>query len=68
MDEPMRSLTGAKLLPRQAGECPLMTGLCEGLVQRGHDVTVVCAFPHHESGQIDRQYRGKLFARDQHNG
>ena len=54
--------------PDKLGNAPLMTGLCEGLVKRGHDVTVVCAFPHHESGRIESKYRGKLFARDTHNG
>ncbi|MEE2789711.1 MAG: glycosyltransferase family 4 protein [Myxococcota bacterium] len=54
--------------PDKLGNAPLMTGLCEGLVRRGHRVTVVCAFPHHESGRIDAEYRGKLFQRDQHNG
>ncbi|MGK0361854.1 MAG: colanic acid biosynthesis glycosyl transferase WcaI [Bradymonadia bacterium] len=54
--------------PDKLGNAPLMTGLAEGLVARGHRVTVVCAFPHHETGQIDPQWRGKVFARDEHNG
>lgn len=54
--------------PDKLGNAPLMTGLAEGLVARGHRVTVVCAFPHHETGQIDAEWRGKLFARDEHNG
>lgn len=54
--------------PDKLGNAPLMTGLAEGLVQRGHRVTVVCAFPHHETGRIDPAWQGKLFARDQHNG
>ena len=33
--------------PDKLGNAPLMVGLCEGLVARGHRVTVVCAFPHH---------------------
>jgi colanic acid biosynthesis glycosyl transferase WcaI len=61
-------LLGLNYYPDKLGNAPLMTGLCEGLVERGHTVTVVCAFPHHETGQIEREYRGKLFARDQHNG
>jgi colanic acid biosynthesis glycosyl transferase WcaI len=54
--------------PDKLGNAPLMTGLAEGLVERGHQVTVVCAFPHHETGRIDPEWRGKLFARDEHKG
>lgn len=54
--------------PDKLGNAPLMTGLAEGLVQRGHRVTVVCAFPHHETGRIEDRWRGKLFERDEHNG
>jgi colanic acid biosynthesis glycosyl transferase WcaI len=61
-------LLGLNYYPDKLGNAPLMTGLCEGLVKRGHKVTVVCAFPHHETGQIEPEYRGKLFARDEHNG
>ena len=61
-------LLGLNYYPDKLGNAPLMTGLCEGLVQRGHKVTVVCAFPHHETGRIEAEYRGKLFARDHHNG
>lgn len=61
-------LLGLNYYPDKLGNAPLMTGLCEGLVQRGHKVTVVCAFPHHETGQIEADYRGKLFERDHHNG
>lgn len=61
-------LLGLNYYPDKLGNAPLMTGLCEGLVQRGHRVTVVCAFPHHETGQIEPEYQGKLFAHDQHNG
>lgn len=54
--------------PDKLGNAPLMTGMCEGLVRRGHQVSVVCAFPHHETGRIEAPYRGKLFQRDRHNG
>jgi colanic acid biosynthesis glycosyl transferase WcaI len=54
--------------PDKLGNAPLMVGLCEGLVARGHRVTVVCAFPHHETGRIAPEHRGKLFERDTHNG
>ena len=61
-------LLGLNYYPDKLGNAPLMTGLCEGLVKRGHQVTVVCAFPHHETGQIESEYQGKLFAHDEHNG
>ena len=54
--------------PDKLGNAPLMIGMCEGLVRRGHRVTVVCAFPHHETGAIDPPYRGKALQRDHHNG
>ncbi len=54
--------------PDQLGNAPLMVGMCEGLVKLGHRVSVVCAFPHHETGRIEAPYRGQLFQRDTHNG
>lgn len=54
--------------PDKLGNAPLMTGLAEGLAARGHRVTVVCAFPHHEKGCIEDAYRGKLFDRETHSG
>ncbi|MCA9542812.1 MAG: glycosyltransferase family 4 protein [Myxococcales bacterium] len=54
--------------PDKLGNAPLMTGMAEGLVARGHQVTVVCAFPHHETGRIDDAYRGKALARETRNG
>jgi colanic acid biosynthesis glycosyl transferase WcaI len=61
-------LLGLNYHPDKLGNAPLMVGICEGLVRRGHRVTVVCAFPHHETGRIEPPYRGKLFQRDSHNG
>ncbi len=54
--------------PDKLGNAPLMTGMCEGLVRRGHRVTVVCAFPHHGTGRIEASDRRKLYARDHLNG
>jgi CheY-like chemotaxis protein len=47
--------------PDKLGNAPLMVGLCEGLVARGHRVTVVCAFPHHETGRIAPEHRAHVF-------
>ena len=41
--------------PDKLGNAPLMTGLAEGLVERGHRVTVVTALAHHESGRVEAQ-------------
>lgn len=54
--------------PDKLGNAPLMVGMCEGLVRKGHRVSVICAFPHHETGRIEAPYRGRLFQRDAHNG
>lgn len=54
--------------PDKLGNAPLMTGLAEGLVERGHRVTVVCAMPHHETGRIDPAYGGRVMVRDRRKG
>lgn len=54
--------------PDKLGNAPLMTGIAEGLVERGHRVTVVCALPHHETGRIDPAYAGRRVVRDHRNG
>ena len=54
--------------PDMLGNAPLMTGLCEDLVKRGHRVSVVCSFPHHETGRIEERYRGHFIQREQRNG
>jgi colanic acid biosynthesis glycosyl transferase WcaI len=38
----------------------LFTSLCEELVRRDHQVTVLTAVPHYPSGQVLKEYRGKL--------
>ena len=54
--------------PDQLGNAPILIGIAEGLVARGHRVSVVCAFPHHETGQVDAQYRGRLTLSEERNG
>jgi len=54
--------------PDQLGNAPILVGLAEGLVRRGHRVSVVCAFPHHERGEVDERYQGQLTAYEERNG
>ena len=46
----------------------LMSQVGEGLVARGHHVSVVTTFPHYEKFRVWDEYRGKLAQRDQHKG
>ncbi len=46
----------------------LMSQLGEGLVARGHKVSVVTTFPHYEHFRIEDGYRGKLFERTTYKG
>lgn len=52
--------------PDPAANSVIMTELAEELVQLGHEVTVITAFPHYDSNRIWDQYRGKLIAREDH--
>jgi colanic acid biosynthesis glycosyl transferase WcaI len=45
-------------LPDGGPSAPLFGMLCEALVKRGHEVTVVAAVPHYPSGRVQEQYRG----------
>ena len=46
--------------PDGGPSAPLFTALCEELVRRGHQVTVITAVPHYPSGQVPEPYRGKV--------
>jgi colanic acid biosynthesis glycosyl transferase WcaI len=45
-----------------------MAQLGEGLVERGHRVSVLTAFPHYERFRVWDEYRGKLVERDCYRG
>jgi colanic acid biosynthesis glycosyl transferase WcaI len=45
-----------------------MAQLCAGLVERGHQVSVLTAFPHYERFRIWDEYRGKFVQRDRYRG
>jgi len=54
--------------PDGGPSAPLFTSLCEGLAQRGHQVTVLTSVPHYPSGQVPREWRGKLRISGEENG
>lgn len=54
--------------PDLGPSAPLFTMLSEGLVQRGHKVTVITAVPHYPSGQVSLAYRGRRIWRSSENG
>jgi colanic acid biosynthesis glycosyl transferase WcaI len=54
--------------PDGGPSAPLFTSLCEELARRGHQVTVLTAVPHYPSGQVPKEYRGKLRMQADENG
>lgn len=54
--------------PEPIGIAPLMTQLAEGLVQKGHKVRVITAMPWYPEGEINPEYRKKLFLTEKING
>ena len=54
--------------PEPIGIAPLMTELAEGMVKRGHKVRVITAMPWYPEGEINPEYRGKLFSTENING
>jgi hypothetical protein len=43
-------------------------GTCEELVNRGHDVTVVCGLPNDSEGRLVKAYHRKAMRCQEHNG
>ena len=54
--------------PEKIGIAPLMTELAEGLVQQGHNVRVVTAFPWYPDNKIPRRYSRRLYLKEEING
>ena len=54
--------------PDRTGMAPLNTELCEYLVSRGHQVSVVTCFPHYPEWKVPEAYRGRLWQREARNG
>ena len=46
----------------------LLSQVCEGLVARGHHVSVITTFPHYEHFRVWETYRGRLAERAKFNG
>lgn len=59
---------GMNYAPEKTAIGPFTSCLCEYLADRGHEVTVVTAFPHYPEWRIQDGYRGKVFLRDRVNG
>ena len=65
----MRLLVVTPHYPPDGGpSAPLFGLLCETLVRRGMDVTVIAAVPHYPSGRVLKEYRGHLVRRTEENG
>src|SRR5919201_6869689 len=54
--------------PEPTGIPPLVTDVAEWLVERGHSVDVVTAFPNYPERRIHPEYRGLLFRSETLNG
>ena len=54
--------------PEQTGIGPVLTRRCEYLASAGHEVTVCTSMPYYPEWRIPREYSGKMFSREEHNG
>ena len=59
---------GMNYVPEKTAIGPLTADMCEDLVIRGHEVTVITGFPHFPEWRVYDHHRGKLFAREILNG
>ncbi len=50
--------------PDVAANAVIMTELAEELAARGHDLTVVTAFPHYAGNIVSEEYKGKIIHRE----
>jgi putative colanic acid biosynthesis glycosyltransferase WcaI len=54
--------------PDQTGIAPFITGRCEYLASRGHQVSVVTGMPYYPQWRIPDPYRRKVVSREDRNG
>jgi colanic acid biosynthesis glycosyl transferase WcaI len=59
---------GVNYVPEKTGIGPLTADMCEDLVGRGNEVTMVTAFPHYPEWQVYSGYRGRLFTQEEVGG
>ena len=65
----MRILWLSQWFPPDLGALPArLTEMARAWIARGHEVTVVTAFPHHPLGRIPESYRGRWVVREEHDG
>src|SRR5579871_2525459 len=68
-DEPMRILLLILQFPPDVNSTgSLMARIGEGLVARGHRVSVITTLPHYQQFRIWDEYRGKLLQRELYHG
>ncbi|MCA9367245.1 glycosyltransferase family 4 protein [Candidatus Kaiserbacteria bacterium] len=54
--------------PDGGPSAPLFQMLCEELVKRGNDVTIIASVPHYPSGRVDPSYQGTWIQKSIENG
>ena len=54
--------------PDTAPTGTVMTGIVEGLVDRGHEIHVVTSLPWYRDHQIEEEWTGRLLAQKQRSG
>lgn len=59
---------GINYWPDATGIAPFTTRRCEYLASRGHEVAIYTTFPFYPEWRVRREYRGRIFARELHNG
>lgn len=55
---------GINYWPEETSVAPFTTGLCQHLVEAGHQVTVITAFPYYPEWRIRDGYRGRVYSRE----
>jgi colanic acid biosynthesis glycosyl transferase WcaI len=58
---------GANYVPERTAVAPFATGLSEHLAAKGHEVTIVTAFPYYPEWRVWKGYRGRLYQRERIN-
>ncbi len=62
------AILGSNFYPELIGISVYTTEMSEHLRKARHEVTVFTAFPYYPQWDIPQQYKGKLFATEEHNG